>query len=126
MMKKLVGMLAAALLASIVPDAASAQCGSMCMRLVKENGEVGGHGCATALNDDACVATVVRCTVSRCVNALLTTPEGRIVGELACSAPESRALRVAAALSRIHTQISRATLHARMEGPIADLRQAGA
>jgi hypothetical protein len=126
MMKKLLGMLVVTLLASAVPDTASAQCGSMCMRLVKENGEVGGHGCATALNNDACVATVARCTVSRCMNALLTTPEGRVVGELACSASQSRASRVAAVLSRIHAQISLVTMPARMEGPIADLGQAGA
>ncbi|HYW12047.1 MAG TPA: hypothetical protein VE871_08820 [Longimicrobium sp.] len=41
-MKKLLGVLAVALLASAVPDSASAQCGAVCTRFVKETGEVGG------------------------------------------------------------------------------------
>jgi hypothetical protein len=117
-MNKLLGLFAVTMLTSAVPDTASAQCGSMCMRLVKENGEVGGHGCATALNNDACVATVSRCTVSRCVNALLTTPEGRVVGELACSASESPTSRIASALSRIRTQLAMLTLQARVAGGV--------
>lgn len=125
-MNKLFGILAAVLLAATLPNTASAQCEGACSLLMKETGEM-IFGCYYAPGSpNECFANATRCTVSRCMNALLTTPEGRVVGELACSASETPASRIATALSRIHAQISLVSLHARKEGPIADLAQAGA
>ena len=83
-MSKLLGVIAIVLLVSALPETAAAQCGSDCAILRKANGEPAGHGCVTEDNNLACIATTTRCTLSMCWNALLTTPEGRVVGELAC------------------------------------------
>lgn len=118
-MNKLFGVLAVALLASAVPDSASAQCGAVCTRFVKETGEVGGHGCVSALNNDSCIATVRRCTVSRCANALLTTPEGRVVGQLACGAAAGESGRSIAAALRLPAELF-AEITRRMEMAAGD------
>jgi hypothetical protein len=73
-------------LAALLPRSAQAQCNGGCTMLVKSTGELAGYGCVTVENSGkSCIATTTRCTLSICANALLTTPEGRVIGEIPCA-----------------------------------------
>lgn len=106
------------LLASALPDRAIAQCEGGCSRLMKSNGEA-WWGCSTVFDSGMdCWATATRCTLVRCSTALLTTPEGRVVGSIPCgeAGPEqSRSTAVGAAtfVAEIVRQLSTASYPAR-------------
>lgn len=95
-MKRLLGVLAVAVLASAIPSDADAQCSAACLRLFKENGEIAGYGCVWSENSGtSCIASATRCIASRCANAFLTTPEGRVIGEIPCANAAADATRLA-------------------------------
>ena len=80
-MKLFPAFLAIAAVTLAVPRSASAQCADACVRFVKENGQTGGYGCVEEPGSGmTCIATTSRCNLQRCAYALLTTPEGYVVG----------------------------------------------
>lgn len=73
-------------LAAVLPESAAAQCNGSCTMFVKATGEPAGYGCIVVEGSGrSCIATTTRCTLGLCANALLTTPEGRVIGEIPCA-----------------------------------------
>jgi hypothetical protein len=109
---KIVPAFAALALAALLPADAEAQCNGACTTLMKSTGEVAGYGCVIAQNSGArCLATQSRCTASPCMNALLITPDGRVLGELDGCAEAARS----AALDAKHVRLSLALASPRRE-----------
>jgi hypothetical protein len=111
-MKILLGLFSLVLLACALPSAAQAQCSSGCTRLLKENGEVAGYGCVTIENSGVnCIATATKCTASRCMNAFITTPEGRVVGQRDGCVEAPAAASLAAAVEATRERLSVVFVH---------------
>lgn len=84
-MKRLLMGVSVLLLASALPDRAMAQCDGGCLRLMKQGGEA-FWSCSILFDSGMeCWSTATRCTLVRCSTALLTTPEGRVVGRIPCA-----------------------------------------
>lgn len=90
-----------------LPATASAQCEGMCSRLMKQDGQA-IYGCYHAPGSVYdCWATATRCTLIRCSTALLTTPEGRVVGvRNGCDQPQAVPARVASALRGMNERVT--------------------
>lgn len=126
-MKTTLALLALVLLACALPAGASAQCDGSCGRYIKSNGEIGGFACIIVENSGSnCIATTRGCSLAPCSNALLITPQGRLVAvREGCPEPRAAPARVAAALrltgdriaAALTQQMRTTALEARQRGP---------
>lgn len=97
-MRKVLGILAIAVLACGLPSPAEAQCNDACVRFVKSDGGTAGYGCVESTGSGQnCIATTTRCSLQTCMYAVRFTTEGAFAGVRdGCAAEAAASARVAA------------------------------